>query len=100
MTMADNIKYSKHAQVREEGYPKYDNYDVIEVPFTDAIPSDYDGVMGVPVTFLDKYNPEQFELIGMAEDNGKGSKWDGLNPHCIVNGKAKYKRIFIRRKQS
>lgn len=58
MTMADNIKYSKHAVVREQGYPKYDNYDVIEVPYTDAIPSDYKGVMGVPVTFLDKYNPE------------------------------------------
>lgn len=105
MTMADNLKFSKHSQIREEGYPKYNNYDVIEVPFTDAIPSDYDGVMGVPITFLDKYNPDQFELIGMAEDNGKGfsgeaSKWDGLNPHCIVNGKAKYKRIFIRRKQS
>lgn len=105
MTMADNLKYSKHERIREEGYPKYNNYDVIEVPFTDAIPSDYDGVMGVPITFLDKYNPDQFELIGMAEDNGKGfsgeaSKWDGLNPHCIVNGKAKYKRIFIRRKQT
>ena len=104
MTMADNIKYSKHAIVREERYAKYENYDVIEVPFTDAIPSDYDGVMGVPITFLDKYNPEQFELIGMAEDNGKGysgeaAKWDGKNPHCAINGKYKYKRIFIRRKQ-
>lgn len=103
MTMADNIKFSNHKFIRENGYPKYENYDVIEVPFTDAIPSDYEGVMGVPITFLDKYNPEQFELIGMAEDNGKGysgeaSKWDGINPHCLINGKAMYKRIFIRKK--
>ena len=103
MTMADNLKFSKHKIIREKGYRKYNNYDVIEVPYTDAIPSDYDGVIGVPVTFLDKYNPEQFELIGMAEDNGKGfsgeeAKWDGINPHCIVDGKAQYKRIFIRKK--
>lgn len=103
MTMDDNIKFSKHKIVRDSKYPKYENYNVIEVPYTDAIPSDYDGVMGVPVTFLDKYNPDQFELIGMAEDNGRGfsgkeSEWDGLNPHCLINGKPKYKRIFIRRK--
>lgn len=103
MTMADNLKFSSHKSIKENGYPKYENYDVIEVPYTDAIPSDYDGVMGVPITFLDKYNPEQFELIGMAEDNGKGysgeaAKWDGENPHCLVNGKAMYKRIFIRRR--
>lgn len=103
MTMTDNLKFSSHKIIKENGYPKYENYDVIEVPFTDAIPSDYDGVMGVPITFLDKYNPEQFELIGMAEDNGKGysgeaSKWDGKNPHCMINGKAMYKRIFIRKR--
>ena len=46
------------------GYDRYDNFDAIEVPFTDAIPSDYDGVMGVPITFLDKYNPDQFEIVG------------------------------------
>ena len=86
-----------------EEYPKYTSYDVIEVSKTDAIPVDYDGVMGVPITFMDKYNPDQFEIIGMAEDNGKGlsgteARWDGTNPHCIVNGKAQYKRIFIRKK--
>ena len=86
-----------------EEYPKYTSYDVIEVSKTDAIPIDYEGVMGVPITFMDKYNPDQFEIIGMAEDNGKGlsgteAKWDGTNPHCIVNGKAQYKRIFIRKK--
>ena len=87
-----------------DDYPKYDNYDVIEVSKTADIPCDYDGVMGVPISFMDKFNPEQFEIIGMAEDNGKGfsgaaSKWDGKNPHCIINGgRPKYKRIFIRRK--
>ena len=63
MTMADNIKHSKHKEIREYGYQKYDNYDAIEVPFTDAIPSDYEGVMGVPISFLDKYCPEQFEIV-------------------------------------
>lgn len=84
-------------------YPKYTNYDVIECSKIAKIPVDYDGVMGVPITFLDKYNPDQFEIIGMAEDNGKGfsgadARWDGLNPHCIINGKAQYKRIFIRKR--
>ncbi len=63
MTMAENIKHSKHKEVRGTGYQKYDNYDAIEVPFTDAIPSDYEGVMGVPISFLDKYCPEQFEIV-------------------------------------
>lgn len=67
MTAADNIKFSKHAEVRGVGYPKYDNYDAIEVGFTDAIPADYDGVMGVPITFLDRYNPDQFEILGIAK---------------------------------
>jgi hypothetical protein len=67
MTMEDNIKFSKHKEVRGSEYQKYDNYDAIEVPFTDAIPSDYDGVMGVPISFLDKYNPEQFEIVGNTE---------------------------------
>ncbi len=68
MTMADNIKFSKHKNVRGKSYQKYDNYDAIEVPFTDAIPDDYDGVMGVPISFLDKYCPEQFEIMGMCEN--------------------------------
>lgn len=63
MTMEDNIKFSKHKEVRGHQYAHYDNYDAIEVPYTDAIPSDYDGVMGVPITFLDKYNPDQFEIV-------------------------------------
>ena len=67
MTTADNIKFSKHKEVRGKGYQKYDNYDAIEVPFTDAIPGDYVGVMGVPISFLDKYCPEQFEIVGVAK---------------------------------
>jgi hypothetical protein len=67
MTKADNKKFSKHKEVKGVGYQKYDNYDAIEVPFTDAIPSDHPGVMGVPISFLDKYSPEQFEIIGMAK---------------------------------
>ena len=66
MTMAQNIKHSKHKEVRGVGYLHYVNYDAIEVPFTDAIPSDYNGVMGVPISFLDKYCPEQFEIIGIS----------------------------------
>jgi hypothetical protein len=65
MTMEDNLKFSKHKEIKgKAAYDRYDNYDAIEVPFTDAIPSDYDGVMGVPITFLDKYNPDQFEILG------------------------------------
>lgn len=68
MTMADNLKFSKHKELRgKKEYLHYDNYDAIEVPYTDAIPSDYKGVMGVPISFLDKYCPEQFEIVGMAK---------------------------------
>lgn len=65
MTMADNLKYSKHKEIKGKTYERYDNYDAIEVPFTDAIPSDYEGLMAVPITFLDKYCPEQFEILGV-----------------------------------
>ena len=67
MTMQDNIKFSKHKEIKDIGYAKYDNYNAIEVPFTDSIPSDYKGVMGVPISFLDKYSPEQFEIIGSTQ---------------------------------
>ena len=69
MTMADNIKFSKHKDLKGKEYQKYDNYNAIEVPFTDSIPSDYEGVMGVPISFLDKYSPEQFEIIGLGISN-------------------------------
>ncbi len=65
MTVEDNLRFSKHKEINgKAAYDRYDNYDAIEVPFTDAIPGDCDGVMGVPVTFLDKYNPDQFEIFG------------------------------------
>jgi len=70
MTMKKNLSFSKHKEIKgKKKYYEYDNYDAIEVPFTDAIPSDYDGVMGVPISFLDKYCPEQFEILGTS-DNG------------------------------
>ena len=66
MSMEDNLKYSKHKEIKGKPcYDHYDNYNAIEVPFTDAIPSDYNGVMGVPISFLDKYCPEQFEILGL-----------------------------------
>ena len=67
MNMKDNLKFSRHKDLKEHGYLRYDNFDAIEVPFVDAIPSDYKGVMGVPISFLDKYCPEQFEIIGIAK---------------------------------
>ena len=65
MTMEDNLRFNK--AVKDVGYQKYDNYDAIEVPRTDAIPSDFEGVMGVPISFLDKYNPDQFEILGATQ---------------------------------
>ena len=106
MTMEDNLRFSKHKQIKgKAAYDHYDNYDAIEVPFTDAIPSDYDGVMGVPISFLDKYDPEQFEIVGATESEGKGFSdglWDEKSKisQPVVNGKRAYKRIFIRHRKS
>ncbi|OFW59698.1 MAG: hypothetical protein A2133_09760 [Actinobacteria bacterium RBG_16_64_13] len=66
MSMGDNLRFNK--KLNGKAYQRYDNYDAIEVPATDAIPSDYDGVMGVPVSFLDKYNPDQFQIVGNSDD--------------------------------
>jgi len=100
MTMDDNLKYSKHREIKgKKSYDHYDNYDAIEVPFTDAIPSDYEGVMGVPVSFLDKYSPEQFEIIG----SNRGVDQDPCGIYgrgSLLNGKETYKRIFIRHKKT
>lgn len=80
MTMADNLRFSKHKEIKgKAAYDRYDNYDAIEVPFTDAIPSDYEGVMGVPISFLDKYCPEQFEILGQTQ--GDSGKELGLRPY-------------------
>lgn len=64
LSMADNLRFNK--KVREVGYPRYDNFDAIEVCQTMAIPSDYSGTMGVPITFLDRFDPAQFEIVGMS----------------------------------
>ena len=67
MSMADNIKYSKHCEIKGKGYLHYDNFDAIEVNYYDAIPSDYDGMMGMSLTYMDKYCPEQFEIVGITK---------------------------------
>ena len=99
--MADNLKYSKHKEIKEQSYLKYDNYDAIDVPYTDAIPSDYDGVMGVPITFLDKYCPEQFDIIdGIGRYsvlNNEETRREGKYL-SMVNGEAKFFRVIIKRK--
>lgn len=104
MTMAENIKYSKHKEIREKGYQKYDNYNAIDIPFSDAIPSDYEDTMGVPISFLDKYCPEQFEIIGATESEGKGFSnglWDKSSKIAqpLIDNERKYKRLFIRKKK-
>lgn len=104
MSMQDNVKFNKKVQRSKACYKKYDNYDAIEVPFTDAIPSDYDGAMGVPISFLDKYNPEQFEILGATESEGKGFSnglWDESSQisQPVINCSRVYKRIFITYKQ-
>ena len=123
MTMADNLEFSKKMKGQKEYY-HYDNYDAIEVPFTELIPKDYSGIMGVPISFLDKYCPEQFEIIGMCENEdlyglktckyssleckqayknkfGKAGTYD-LNASgvILVNGiqEKVYQRILIRHK--
>ena len=76
-------------------YPKYDNYDAIEVSKVKNLPLDYDGVMGVPITFLDKYNPEQFDIIGEA-NNGSDNEYDLVKPK--LGGKYVFKRLLIKNK--
>ena len=125
MTMAENIKYSRHKEVRWQEYKRYDNYDAIEVPFTDAIPSDFNGIMGVPLSFIEKYCPEQFEILGMCENEdlyhlkikvytsaeckaayrekfGKNGTYDlnasGVIFSCGLREKV-FQRILIRKKQ-
>ena len=114
-TMAHNLKFNKKLKKKlEKDYGKveylhYDNYDAIEVPFTECIPSDYNGVMGVPITFMDKYDPDQFDIAGMAAGNTRATGfYFGVpySPHpedrggCgVVNGKRVYARILIRPKK-
>ena len=96
------ILYKKYSP---EEYPKYDNYDAIEVGRTKDIPEDWSGAMGVPITFLDKYNPEQFEIMGATESEGKGFSYGLWNPEsrvaqATIGGRKVYKRLFICRKKS
>lgn len=103
MSMEDNVKYNKKLKGRP--YQKYDNYDAIEVPFTNAIPGDFDGVMGVPISFLDKYSPEQFEILGATESEGKGFSNGLWHPESgvsqpLVENKRVYKRIFIKHRKT
>lgn len=106
-----NLPVSRHKEdiilykhYTPEEYPHYDNYDAINVKTYTDIPCDYDGVMGVPITFLDKYNPEQFEILGATESEGKGFSnglWiesSGI-AQALVHGERVYKRIFIRKKK-
>ena len=83
-------------------YPKYDNYDAIEVSKVKDIPEDYWGVMGVLITFMDKYNPDQFDIVGCSESEGRGFSnglWDPASKTAqpIINGHKVYKRLFVRR---
>ena len=102
-TMAHNLKFNKKLRKKLETkygkveYPHYDNYDAIEVPFTECIPSDYDGVMGVPITFLDKYNPDQFEIVNPFQTSILGMI---KNAEGKINGKITYARILIRKRKS
>ena len=113
MTMEDNIKFSKHKEVRGIGYERYCNFDALEVPFTDAIPSDFDGIMGVPITFLDRYDPDQFEIIANGDDRDEMEALGvpPLGPEYVGNAgrrkvgipstkKAAYKRILIRHRHA
>lgn len=98
VTWFTNLDHKKHHDCFDfykhyspEEYPKYDNYDAINVNKTADIPDDYDGIMGVPITFLDKYNPDEFEIIGTSTiDMAKGAPY--------INGKRIYERILIRKK--
>jgi hypothetical protein len=112
MTMKENIKFSKHKEVLGIGYERYCNFDALEVPFTDAIPSDFDGIMGVPITFLDRYDPDQFEIIANGDDRDEMEALGvpPLGPEYVGNvgrrkvgipstKKAAYKRILIRHRR-
>ncbi|MGI9013790.1 MAG: adenine-specific methyltransferase EcoRI family protein, partial [Phycisphaerales bacterium] len=102
MTMEDNVRFNK--KLKGKSYQRYANYDAIEVSFTNAIPSDYDGAMGVPITFLDKYNPEQFEIVGtsrtlatpMSEIAEKGTFQQGGPRFYVGNGDGTYRRLYDR----
>lgn len=97
MTMADNLKFNKKMQGKTS-YDRYDNYDAIDVSYVDSIPSDYDGVMGVPISFMDKYSSEQFEILGA--NRGVGQDPDGIyGRSTYVNSKETFKKLFIKHRK-
>jgi len=99
----EKLILTKEYRGNKKEYPKYDKYDAIEVSKVVNIPKDYDGVMGVPITFLNKYNPEQFEIIGLIYSSSYNAKTTVIpflgkgNARAIVNGKPKYSRLLIKR---
>lgn len=94
----DDLDLWKTYKGNEKDYPKYDNFDAIDVSKTKEIPTDYKGVMGVPVTFLDKYNPEQFEIIGHVGSVGADGVYSFANA-IYIKGKKMFKRILIKHKR-
>lgn len=119
-TMNNNLKFNKKLKKKLKitfgviKYPYYDNYDAIEVPFTECIPSDYNGIMGVPITFMDKYNPNQFTILGITDRNNEyglttkiytpsdGNNYADCNRRAAIrlsNGKlvSTYARLLIKK---
>lgn len=104
MTKKENLKHNKQIKGDPNSYRKYDNYNAIEVPYTKGIPSDYAGVMGVPISFLSKYSPDQFEILNANDyrlNEGVPYKEHGLikDKDGTIDGKATYVRILIKHKQ-
>ena len=118
MSEKDNLRFSKHKEFKEVGYRRYDNYDAIDVPYSDVIPSDYAGIMGVPISFMDKYCPEQFEILGLTQigchdevpdtqryndykevlretDKLTGSSGGKTNENAVIIGKGKKKTYYL-----
>ncbi len=98
----DIILYKKYTQ---DEFPTYENYNAINVDKTKEIPMDYRGVMGVPITYIDKYNPDQFEILGMASSAGYNPDIVGIpfigdkDARPLINGKNTYARVFIKNKK-
>lgn len=90
-------KFVAYKEYSEKEYPKFDNFDAIEVSKTTDIPRDYQGIMAVPITFLNKYNPDQFQIVGCTYDHGRPVEWpENINMQPIIGGRSVYKRLLIR----
>lgn len=104
--MKENIEIDQKILNKKNAYKEYDNYNAIEIPKTRSIPKDYNGIMGVPISFLDKYNPEQFEIVGMdfyvkdgLLNNLIKTGWNGKLDRAYLNGSRLYSRILIHNKE-